>query len=1273
MIPVGKTGAGLSGCLRYVLSEGREKIVQPDGKTTSGPYLPKTANENESRVAWISGQGFGDWKPESRADAETMRRMMEFAAANQSTKHQCTKDVLHLVLSWRKVENPSRAEMEQAAKEALSAVGMSNARAIFVAHRDTDHAHLHIVASRINPETGLTYRDSYTKLKWQKWAREWDHSHGFEPFNSQEKRSQIQAAIEELKASVVLELMTQRQSTFTGNELDREINRVLGEEEAAAFRHEILTQGGIVALYDRISGEKLDRFTTLAVRSAEREALEHAAALVGSTRHKVSPEAADAALAKCPTMRDEQRRAFEHATGAEGLAIIDGKAGTGKSYTMDAIRAAYQADGYRVIGLAPTRRVVEKMQNDGFTEAKTLHKIILDLNNNKDTIHRRTVFMVDEAAMVGTRFYNELLIHTERVGAKVIFVGDDRQLTSIERGGMFTELREKFGAETLSFVTRQKNAEHKAISEMLSRGEFAEGVEALDKLGCINRSNHQSEAINALVEQWKKDTDERPEKTRLVFAYTNDLVLQLNAKLRDVRKERGELGADHEFTTKDGTQFFAENDRLIFNTSDARKGINNGTVGTITKIVDNKITLRVDGRLRQLTFDAREINAFRHGYASTIHKGQGDTTDEAALLHTFHWKEAAAYVALTRHRDTVKVFTSVEVAEDNAELARQLGRYEERRASLAFATQEEIREATAEAVTSRKAEQERERIEAAVKQEPERSAEDAATAQREQTPKPPEPERIDATTEKQEQQQAEQLRRKTEREQTPEPPKSPERERIEAAAKIEAEQQPREQQPRAEDVTREKAERNRPRRSPRKTRPRGPRKAGRHRTPRQRREQPEQPREQLQRAAEDVTREKAEPEPERSAEDAATAQREQTAEQPEPERIETATKHEAEQQPREQLQRAAEDVTREKAEPEPPAPIPATDAPARAEEGRKAPDATAAPEQTEQQQEQLQRAAEEVTGRKAEQSHEPPPSAPTPPPATPTKTPERPDQPAASTRAKGGAATRSEDDTKAPEATAAPKQPEPQAERPAPTAEREPTPEATAPAAHQKAEDAPAATPAPTLAATVEKPAAVKLAQPTTAPTAEREQQPEKVATPARDVQAADRHDDQPTRYDHTATAAHQKAEDRPAPTSAPTLAATAEKPAAAKLAQPTTAQTLIMQRTNQQQAALTKARALMPSPTPSTVHPVAGVVNASEAVLKTAAKNLDGFLDFFLGTEEKPLPNPEKIAFEATRAEAAQAERLKAVIEHMRQNRERDEHEKQQDHDYTNGRERKR
>ena len=683
MIAVQNVGTGLSGCVRYVMGEGRD--------TKTRQTRPAAANENESRVAWMSAQGFGAWTPQNRADIDRARRQMEYDALHQSSKTKpCKDDCFHLVLSWRTEENPSRAEMEQAAKEALAALGMGKAKALFIAHRDTAHAHLHIVASRINPETGYAFDNWQSKKKLQQWAHQWELRHGPIQCPAREKRGQLQAAIEERDAAAVLELLTQRQATFTSRELDRTLRPYLTEPgEAAAFRTAILACADVLALHNRESGERLDLFTTQDVRRAELAALEHAAALAAAPRHGCAAKAQAAALASRPTMREEQRKAFAHATGAAGLALIDGKAGTGKSYSMGAIRAAYEAEGRRVIGLAPTNAVAQDMGRDGFGEARTLHSALFALKNERDAWDRKTVIMVDEAAMIGTRLLSELLAQARTAGAKVILVGDDRQLASLERGGLFAELRERFGAASLTEVTRQRHADHKAAAEMLARGAFADAVATLDKLDCITRRNHQSESLTALVEQWKADSAAAPDKSRFVFAYTNADVRHLNAALRSVRKERGELGRDHEFTTTDGKAAFAEGDRLVFTATDKRQGIINGAFGTVEKIEGTKISLRLDADKSFLTFDAEQMQGFRHAYAGTIYKGQGRTFDDVYLYHSAHWKDAASYVALTRHRETVKLFVSTEVTRDTADLARQMARHEERRASVAFATAQE--------------------------------------------------------------------------------------------------------------------------------------------------------------------------------------------------------------------------------------------------------------------------------------------------------------------------------------------------------------------------------------------------------------------------------------------------------------------------------------------------------------------------------------------------------------------------------------------------------
>jgi ATP-dependent exoDNAse (exonuclease V) alpha subunit len=190
-----------------------------------------------------------------------------------------------------------------------------------------------------------------------------------------------------------------------------------------------------------------------------------------------------------------------------------------------------------------------------------------------------------------------------------------------------------------------------------------------------------------------------PEKKRFIFAWTNADVDGFNRDIRAWRKERGEIGADHSLQTKDGAREFAAGDRIQFTGNARRKrardlGFTNGRTGTITEIDGARVTVELDGisnsKTRLVAFtvgdnaDAGQFNAFRHGYAGTIYKGQGKTLDETYLYHSRHWGSAAGYVALTRHRENASVFVGRDVAGDVKDLARQMARFDDRRAASQF-------------------------------------------------------------------------------------------------------------------------------------------------------------------------------------------------------------------------------------------------------------------------------------------------------------------------------------------------------------------------------------------------------------------------------------------------------------------------------------------------------------------------------------------------------------------------------------------------------------
>ena len=679
MTPRNKVGKGVTGAVRYALSEGKDSLT--------GEYRTQPKGE-KTRVAWISGTGFG-FAIETAADVDLARRVMEFDALNQASKTRlCEKDCVHLSLGWRPGQEPTQAQMEEAAHQALASLGMANARAIFVAHNDEPYAHMHIVASKINPATGRAYDLKGDRITLSKWAEQYERDHGGIVCTRRVEANQLRDAISRRDAGDVLDLMTQQRATFKDRDLERILSKQIKKEaERAQFTEKVLAHPDIVRLADKADGPTT-RYSTRAVLDAEREVLRAAEGLARADRHGVRQATLDAVLsqAQFKGISREQAAALRHATGAAGLALIDGQAGTGKSFTIDAIRQAYERDGRQVIGLGPTNVIAEGMQAGGFAHAATIHSELFALKNGRTSWSNRSVVILDEAAMIDTKLFAEVTGQAKKAGAKLIPVGDDRQLSSIDRGGMFGVLKDRYGAAELTQVRRQHKKDDRRAAELMAEGNFHTALGMYDSKGAIHWKHNQEASRAALVSQWAKDSAAAPSKSRFVLAYTNVDVDRLNADIRAVRKERGELGEDHKFDTKHGRGLdFAERDRIQFTGTDKRKGLMNGAAGTIERIDGDRIGVRLDGNGdKWVEFDAKAFQDFRHGYAGTIYKVQGSTLDQTYLYHSEHWRSAASYVALTRHRDKAELFASYDVAEDLKQLARQMARVDDRRAASAF-------------------------------------------------------------------------------------------------------------------------------------------------------------------------------------------------------------------------------------------------------------------------------------------------------------------------------------------------------------------------------------------------------------------------------------------------------------------------------------------------------------------------------------------------------------------------------------------------------------
>ena len=695
MIPNIVKGGGITGAIAYAMGQGN------DAETGKRKELGDGA---ESRAELIGGQNFGfDVNDAERLDLA--RKVMEWSALpeNQASRtKKCVLDCLHMTLSWEEGQDPDHEEITRASQSALKALGMENARAVFIAHSDTDHKHVHIIASRINPETGRTFSDTNDMATAQAWGLQWERENN-QVSAARKELHGIVDAVEKRDKAAILDHLTERQSTFTARELDKTLAYGLPDQGAREkFRLEVLADKQVIGLRDTADAA-VTRYTTRDVLAAERSVTRAAEQMEERKDHGLSARRV-AAVADKAGLNDEQRNAMQWATEAGAFAMIAGEAGTGKSRTLGAIRDAYEGDGKRVIGLSWTNAVVQDMRADGFKEAST---IAAELKRQEGARaqqwDKNTVLMVDEAAMLSTKHLAAVMTRADAAGAKVILAGDDKQLASIERGGMFRVLANEHGAANLKQVQRTKDQDQQRAFNLMHEGEFRPALEIFEKKGAINWTETQQDALRGVAEKYAADVAADPSKRRFIFAYTNADVDRLNKFGRDLARHHGQLGEDVALKTAAGEVAFAKGDRIQFTGNAAdRKGKNaglvNGAVG-IVRAIDSKdarhtMTVELDGKAgdqpRTVRFAvgenkaAGEFNAIRHGYAGTIYKGQGRTLDESYVYHSQHWRAASAYVALTRHRETVAVFVARETAADLPDLARQMQRNDQKRAASAF-------------------------------------------------------------------------------------------------------------------------------------------------------------------------------------------------------------------------------------------------------------------------------------------------------------------------------------------------------------------------------------------------------------------------------------------------------------------------------------------------------------------------------------------------------------------------------------------------------------
>ncbi|MBT8163712.1 MULTISPECIES: MobF family relaxase [Arthrobacter] len=399
-------------------------------------------------------------------------------------------------------------------------------------------------------------------------------------------------------------------------------------------------------------------------------------------------------------LHDDQRAAAaEILLSGNRLDAVVGPAGTGKTTTLGAIKAAWEAEfgPGSVVGLAPAAASAEVLGQELSMVAENVAKWLyesagegasrraerffdaewrltdpvaksspqtallaqkaawLSAEQDRWRFHPNQLVVVDEASMVSTLQLSALVHQARDAGAKVLLVGDPGQLDAIDAGGVLGWLDRQGKTSRLSTIWRFEHAWEREASLKLRAGEFA-AITDYDRHQRIRHGTYLDMVDQAYL-NWQSDIGAG--RTSILIAADNDTVSMLNERAQADRVIQDLVDAEQTVLLGDGlragrgdTVIARRNDRAI--TDSNGDFIRNGTLLDVVRVGrrDGSLTAvrRDTGATITLHRDYVE-SAVELGYAATAHRSQGITVDTGHTVVTQgRLTRELLYVSMTRGR-----------------------------------------------------------------------------------------------------------------------------------------------------------------------------------------------------------------------------------------------------------------------------------------------------------------------------------------------------------------------------------------------------------------------------------------------------------------------------------------------------------------------------------------------------------------------------------------------------------------------------------------------
>lgn len=421
-----------------------------------------------------------------------------------------------------------------------------------------------------------------------------------------------------------------------------------------------------------------------------------------------------------PRLKDEQKAALLATVYDENaVTVIEGTAGAGKTFTMNAIASIYRDKGYEVHGLATGWKAAKNLQTEAVLErGRALEGWIRQAKSGEIVLNDKTLLILDEAGMVGSKHMKEVLELVNQYGCKLILTGDTLQQKAVAAGDPLRHIVRAIGSSRLEAINRQKREEDRWAVKAFFAGKegrednpsqnTAAGLKIYADRGDIKIMDNGEQLHKAMIADWMKSRSDHVESARqtlelaakgevtdekvisaaervlssfnqehLMIANDNKSVAELNAMAHEARMEAGELGTKFlmletlDVIGKDQPlQHVFVGDVLVMRknnkvqTETEEEMVANRQLAIVRDIVDGKLHLETEAGVH-LVMDPSDSRwhdretgrlAIQYGYCMTSYSSQGVTVDITLHKESLASNRASAGVAMSRHREACRTY-----------------------------------------------------------------------------------------------------------------------------------------------------------------------------------------------------------------------------------------------------------------------------------------------------------------------------------------------------------------------------------------------------------------------------------------------------------------------------------------------------------------------------------------------------------------------------------------------------------------------------------------